>query len=96
VTNDNCPFISRAQKAIFFLLVSNSVYATWNILIVIFSFSFRPSNRGRGLGAEMFSEVPESDDVPGAFELRGSEVKAAMKQVADCLAALEPKKPQAQ
>jgi hypothetical protein len=44
----------------------------------------------------MFSEVQESDDVPGAFELRGSEVKAAMKQVADCLAALEPKKPQAQ
>jgi hypothetical protein len=42
----------------------------------------------------MFSEVPESD-VPGAFELRGSEIKAAMKQVADCLAVLEPKKPQA-
>ena len=54
-------------------------------------FSFRPSRSGRGLGAEMFADVPESDEVSGAFELR-SEIKAAMKQVADCLAALEPKK----
>jgi hypothetical protein len=44
----------------------------------------------------MFTEVPVSDDVPGAFDLRGSEIKAAMKQVSDCLAALEPKKAQAQ
>jgi hypothetical protein len=44
----------------------------------------------------MFSEVPESDENPGAFELRGTEIKVAMKQVADCLAALEPKKTQAQ
>jgi hypothetical protein len=40
----------------------------------------------------MFSEVPASDDVLGAFELRGNDIKAAMKQVSDCLAALEPKK----
>ena len=38
----------------------------------------------------MFAVVPESN-LSGAFELR-SEIKAAMKQVADCLAALEPKK----
>lgn len=54
-------------------------------------FSFRPSRCGRGLSAEMFADVPESDEVSGAFELR-SEIKAAMKQVADCLAALEQKK----
>jgi hypothetical protein len=39
----------------------------------------------------MFAEVSESDEVSGAFELR-SEIKAAMKQVTDCLATLEPKK----
>ena len=33
-------------------------------------FSFRSSRYGRGLGAEMFAVVPESDDVSGAFELR--------------------------
>jgi hypothetical protein len=44
----------------------------------------------------MFSEVPSSDEVLGAFELRSSDIKAAMKQVSDCLAALEPKKAPAQ
>ena len=53
-------------------------------------FSFRSSRYGRGLGAKMFAVVPESN-LSGAFELR-SELKAAMKQVADYLAALEPQK----
>ena len=60
-------------------------------------YSFRPSRCGRGLGAEMFAEAPATDDATqGAFELRGSDCKVAMKQVADCLAALEPKKTSAQ
>ena len=36
------------------------------------------------------------DSMQCAFELRGSDCKVAMKQVADCLAVLEPKKTPAQ